>query len=99
MEEKGVLATLFDLSFTVFITTRIIKLLFILGIVLVAFVTLALVLAASTVHPVFGLLLLALSPVVFLLGVLLVRLWCEMTIVVFNIAGNTRRLVDQTQPR
>ncbi|HDP34819.1 MAG TPA: DUF4282 domain-containing protein, partial [Candidatus Hydrogenedentes bacterium] len=42
-----------------------------------------------------GLLFLILSPVVFLLFVLGARIWCEMLMVIFRVAENTSRLVEQ----
>ncbi|HDP35569.1 MAG TPA: DUF4282 domain-containing protein, partial [Candidatus Hydrogenedentes bacterium] len=39
MEDKGILALLFDLSFSEFVTTRVIKVIFILGITLAAVYT------------------------------------------------------------
>jgi len=38
---------------------------------------------------------LILSPLVFLLYAILVRMWCELIIVVFRIAEKTGRLVEQ----
>ena len=95
MENKGAIGMLFDLSFTEFVTTRFIKFLFIIGVVFAAIGALALIVAGFRGGAGKGILFLILSPIVFFLYVLLARIWCEMIIVVFRIAENTSRLVDQ----
>ena len=95
MQNKSSIGMLFDLSFTEFVTTRFIKILFIIGVVFAAIGALALIVTGFSASAVRGLLFLILSPIVFLIYVFLVRIWCEMIIVVFRIAENTSRLVDQ----
>lgn len=95
MQNKSSIGMLFDLSFSEFITTRIIQLLFIIGVVFAAIGSLAFIVSGFRSGAVLGLLFLILSPIVFLLWVLFARIWCEMIIVVFRIAENTSRLVDQ----
>jgi len=95
MENKGFLGSIFDLSFTEFITIRIIKFLFILGIILAALGTLLLIVTGFSKGIGAGILSLVLSPLIFLIYVLLARIWCEMIIVIFRIAEHTGRLVDQ----
>jgi len=95
----GFVASLFDLSFTEFVTTRIIKLLFVLAIIGSAIGALGIVIAGfSSDSTAAGVLALLFSPVVFLLYVLLSRIWLELLIVVFRIAENTGRLVEQNKP-
>ncbi len=95
MEEKSTLAMLFDMSFTEFVTTRVIRFLFIIGIFLGGVGTLSAI--ARAFHSGFfrGLIVLILSPLLFLLYVLISRIWCEIVMVVFRIAENTSRLVEQ----
>ena len=88
------IAVLFDLSFTQFITTRVIKIFFILGIIFAALFTLMLIVAGFQMGTAAGVIALLLSPVLFLIYVLMVRLWCEFIIVIFRIAENTSRLAD-----
>ena len=95
MEDKGILALLFDLSFSEFVTTRVIKVIFILGITLAAVYTGVFICMGFAVGAGVGLLFLILSPVVFLLFVLGARIWCEMLMVIFRVAENTSRLVEQ----
>ena len=86
---------LFDLSFTEFVTTRVIKVLFVIGVILAAVGAIALVVRGFHIGIGRGILHLILSPIVFLLYTLLARIWCEMIIAVFRIAENTSKLVQQ----
>jgi uncharacterized protein DUF4282 len=95
MDTQGFLGSIFDLTFTEFITTRIIKLLFILGIIFAAIGTLLLIITGFSKGIGAGILALVLSPLIFLIYVLFARIWCEMVIVVFRIAEHTGRLVEQ----
>ena len=98
MTTKGSVGMLFDLSFTEFVTTRVIKVLFIIGVIFAAIGTIALIVAGFSAGAGMGILFLLLSPIAFLLYVLAARIWCEMIIVLFRIAENTSRLVDQNKP-
>lgn len=98
MPSKSPIGMLFDLSFTEFVTTRVIKIVFIIGIVFAAIGTIALIIGGFNAGPGRGVLSLVLSPIIFFLYVLGARIWCEMIIVVFRIAENTGRLVDQNKP-
>ena len=98
-EKKGFFGSLFDLSFSEFVTTKIIKFLFVLAIIGSAIGALIVVIigfASGSVTA--GILLLLLSPVVFIVYVLLSRIWLELIIVIFRIAENTTQLVQQKSP-
>ncbi len=97
MSSKSSIGMLFDLSFTEFVTTRVIKVLFILGVIFAAIGTIALIAGGFSASAGRGLFFLIFSPVVFCLYVLGARIWCEMIIVLFRIAENTSRLVDQNK--
>ena len=97
MEEKGLCGLLFDLSFSEFVTTRVIKVLFVVGIVFSALGALAMIGAGFAAGAGRGILMLVLSPLVFLLYALVVRGWGELIIVVFRIAENTSRLAGQNK--
>lgn len=97
MSQKSSISMLFDLSFTEFVTTRFIKVLFIIGVVFAAIGAIALIVGGFSAGAGTGIFSLILSPVVFLLYVLGARIWCEIIIVVFRIAENTSRLVDQNK--
>lgn len=102
MDNKGFVGALFDLSFTEFVTTRLIKFLFVLAIILAAIAAFVVFIGGiSTIMSGYGyartlgLLSIILSPVVFFLYVLGARIWLELLIVVFRIAENTGKLVEQ----
>ncbi len=95
MSDKSPISMLFDLSFSEFVTTRVIKVLFLLGVVFAALGTLAVIVGGFSAGFGRGLLVLILSPLLFLLYVLMARIWCEMVIVIFRIAENTSRMVGQ----
>ena len=97
MSQKSSIGMLFDLSFTEFVTTRFIKVLFVIGIIFAAIGAIALIVSGFGAGAVTGILFLILSPIVFLIYVFIVRIWCEIIIVVFRIAENTSRLVDQNK--
>jgi hypothetical protein len=96
MEKARGIGMLFDLSFSEFVTTRIIKVIFVICIIFAGIGTLGLVLSGFGVGAGAGLLCLIASPIVFLLYVLAARVWCELIMVVFRIAENTGRLVDRS---
>ncbi len=97
MQDTGVLGAMFDLSFSEFVTTRVIRILYILGMVVAGLLTLTLIGSAFSSGFMVGLVALILSPVLFLIYTLLARIWCEMIIVVFRIAENTGRLAQASQ--
>jgi len=99
MEQKSFFEILFDLSFTEFVTTRLIKLIFVLGVIFSALGALFLIVGGFRVGFGRGVIMLILSPVAFFLYVLAVRVWCEMIIAVFRIAENTGRLADAQSPK
>jgi hypothetical protein len=95
MSQKSSIGILFDLSFSEFVTTRVIKLLFIIGVFFAAIGTIILILSGFSDGIGKGIMFLILSPLLFLLYVLGARIWCEMIIVLFRIAENTSRLVEK----
>ncbi len=96
-EKKGFLGSLFDLSFTEFITTRIIKFLYIVGIIIAAITAIAIIISGFGQGFVVGIISLILSPIIFLLYVLIFRIWLELIIVIFRIAENTGHLVEKNK--
>ena len=94
MEVKGFFAKLFDLSFTEFITPRIIKLLFVLAIIISAIAALVIFFIGVFTGGPGALLSIILAPVAFLLYVIMARVWLELIMVMFRIAGNTDKIVE-----
>jgi hypothetical protein len=97
MAQKGSLGILFDLSFTEFVTIRFIKVLFIIGIIFAAIGAIVAIVSGFSIGVGVGILSLILSPIVFLIYVFIARIWCETIIVLFRIAENTGRLVEQNK--
>lgn len=97
METKGFFASLFDLSFTEFVTTRIIKVLYVLAIILAAIASLAMLIGGFSRGAGGAIMGLILAPLLFLLYVIMARVWLEVIIVLFRIAENTGRMVEQGQ--
>jgi polyferredoxin len=95
MRENGLIGMVFDLSFKEFVTAKVIKALFILGIVLTAVGTFGAIATGFAGGFGRGILTLILSLIMFFIGVLMTRIWCELVIVVFRIAENTARIADQ----
>jgi len=95
MENKGFLGSLFDLSFTEFITPRIVKTLFILFIVISGFASLVFLLKAIGQGGGAALLAIIFVPLVFCLNVLIIRIWLEVIMVLFRIVEHTGRLVER----
>lgn len=92
-EEKGFFGSLFDLSFSEFVTTKIIKFLFILAVIASGIGAIAVIAAGFTKSLALGILMIVLSPVVFIIYVIVARVYLEIVIVIFRIAENTGKLV------
>lgn len=98
MEGKGFFGALFDLSFSEFVTTKMIKILYILLLILVAIgFVIALFSGLITMFSrggfLAGLVAIVLAPIGALIYIILARMWMELIIVVFRIAENTTELV------
>ena len=91
----GFLESLFDMSFTAFITTKIVKLLYILAIVVAVIVWLLLVVGGFNDSPGAGLLGLLLGALFFFIIVIYARVTLELIIVIFRIAEHAAEIADQ----
>lgn len=96
MGGSGFLGSLFDFSFTEFVTTKIIKILYGLCIVFSAIGGLAVLFSGLAMKSFGGFLLAVIGgPLMFLLYVIISRVWLELVIVIFRIAENTTLMVAQ----
>lgn len=95
MDAKGFFGALFDLSFTEFITTRLVKLLYILVITFGVLMALGMLIGAMSRGwgPTIGALFVA--PIFLLLYIIFARVYMELIIVLFRIAENTGRMVEK----
>ncbi len=88
MQEKGFLSIIFDFSFTEFVTTKVIKFLLGLAIVVNVIVTIFWIGGGFSVSTLTGILFIILSPVIYLILMLFARIYLELIIVIFRIAEN-----------
>jgi hypothetical protein len=94
-EAKGFLGALFDFSFTEFVTTKIIKVLFALAIIGSAIAAIAYIAMSFSANSGLGVVVLLLSPAIFILYVILARVWLEVIIVLFRIAEHVSEIVKK----
>ena len=94
-DHKGFFGALFDFSFSEFVTTKIIKVLFGLAIFIAAVVTIIYIAGSFASSVPLGILILILSPVIFLIYVILARVWLEVIIVLFRIAENVGEIAKK----
>jgi hypothetical protein len=95
MGEKSFFEALFDFSFSSFVTTKIIKLLYALAIFFSVIMVIVFIIGAFASSGVLGVLTLLVSPLLFLLYVAWARVCLEIVIVIFRIAENTGKLAEQ----
>ena len=93
------LAAIFDFSFRRFITLSVIKVLFILGILLIALEWVALMIVAfTTAGALAGIGALLIGTIGAFIAVIFLRVWLELIVVIFRIGENTSKLVEQRGP-
>ena len=103
-DAKGFLGSLFDLSFTNFITTKLIKVLYVLGMILAALTALGMLFsglaalfsgtAGGIVSAIVGVVL---SPLVFLVMVIYMRVGLEVIITIFRATEHLAEIARQTR--
>jgi hypothetical protein len=96
-ETKGFFRTLFDFSFKVYVTPKILKILFGIVIVLSALSALFLIAVSFKVNAAAGIfVLLIVAPLVFLLNVILYRIILEIIMTWFNLVDSTGTIARST---
>ena len=98
-QAKNFVSSLFDFSFTSFITIKLIKAFYLLAMVIAAVLSLMAIAAAFNLNSGAGVLALILSPVVFLLVLTYARVTLELIIVFFQIEAHTKSAALALQPR
>lgn len=88
-ETKGLVGLLFDFGFTDFITTKLIKVLYIVGTGLIGIFSLGLMFTSFSQGAATGIIGVVLAPVAFLFGVAFLRVQLELVMVMFRIADST----------
>ena len=91
---KVFLGSLFDFSFSEFITIKVIKVIYFLMIIISALFAIGLIITGFNESGGAGVFAMIISPIIFLLYVLFSRVWLEIIVVVFRIGENTTRLVE-----
>jgi hypothetical protein len=93
MQAKGFFASLFDYSFSAFITPKIIKLLYVLSTIAVALWTVIVILWGFRQSTGLGILMLViLGPIFFVITMIYVRVLLELLIVFFRIHGDVNEI-------
>ena len=96
-DPKGFFSSLFDFSFQSFITSKIIRILFILSIIGAGLCYLMMIIVGFQASAAIGVLnLLIIGPIVFLLIVIYARVILEIIMVVCSIAENVGSIARQT---
>ena len=96
MSQPSFFSSLFDLSFSRFVTLRLVKFLYILAIIVLVIVMLAVIVAGFTeaVSGVETLGYLVLGPILAFLYLLMVRVWLELVVVIFRIGETATEVRD-----
>jgi uncharacterized membrane protein len=95
--KSGFFGSLFDLSFTSLVTTRIIKVLYVLAIVVIGLYSLVFILAGFHHSSTDGILVLVIvAPIFALISLIYTRVLLEVFIALFRIMENTGELVART---
>jgi uncharacterized protein DUF4282 len=93
MQARGFFASLFDYSFSSYITPRIIKVLYVLATVLVALWTLVIILIAFNASSTLGILtLLIVGPIYFVLAMIYTRVLLELLSAFFRIHDDVQEI-------
>jgi len=97
MEDKGIVGCLMDLSFTSFVTSRVVPIVYIIAIVAAGLSAIGMIITGFRSSPGIGVVTLLLSPIAFAIYVLLARIWLEMVIAIIRVAENTGRMADRAE--
>ncbi|MGV9328677.1 DUF4282 domain-containing protein [Streptosporangium sandarakinum] len=92
---KGFFARLFDLSFDHYVTTSIIKVIFVILVVVEVLWALFTVALAFDTGPESGVVALFLTPIGLFLAILLTRVWMELLVVIFKIKEDLGAIRDR----
>jgi uncharacterized membrane protein len=96
MQAKGFFASLFDYSFSSFITSKIVKVLYVLTTIIVALWTLVLILLGFRASSGAGVLMLVVGgPLFFVITMIYTRVVLELLIVIFRISENVREINER----
>ena len=93
---RGFFGSLFDFSFSSFVTGKLIKVLYVLAIILAALGAVGIIVFAnspmSTMNPVVAIIV---APIIFLLYIILARVQLEILIVIFRMSEHLAEIAEQ----
>lgn len=92
------LTALFDVSFSSFITARVVRVLYVVGLLLAGLTAIMMLGIGFGQGIVTGILMLIVAPLVFLLAAMYLRVTLELLIVVFRISDNVAHIADRSAP-
>lgn len=96
LQGTGFFPALFDFSFTTFVTSKVIRFLYALSMVGLGLAALLWIVAAFSVSPAFGVLVLLVgAPLFCLLGLIYARVLLEIIIVIFRISEHAAEIAAQ----
>ena len=96
---SGFWLRLFDMTFRTFITPQILAVVFVIG-MLLEFMAVIFALVVALTNGFWALLwAIIFAPVVLLVGVVILRVWLEILIVLFTIAGGVVEVANNTHPK
>ena len=98
MQSKNFFASLFDFSFSSFVTLRFIKVLYVIFMVFAGLIGLAVLITFASQGGVSILIALILAPIAFFLYLLIYRVLLEFIVVIFRIAENTSIMASNSKP-
>lgn len=97
METKSFISSLFDFTFTSYVTPKFLKFLFVVGIIVAILATIVAIITGFMSHIAIGVIVLILSPIIFFLYVLFVRIYIELVMILFRIQADVAKLVEQKE--
>ncbi len=89
------LGALLDFGFQRFVTLSVIKVLYVLGIGMIALTLVVALIGAFTQGGMAALAVLVIGPLIGLVWLIFLRVWLELVVVIFRLWENTSRLVQQ----
>lgn len=96
---KGFFASLFDISFTSFVTGRLIKFLYVLAMIVLALAVIVLVVMAQSQPSPAPLVAIIAAPIAFFLYLILIRVQLEIIIVIFRMSEHLAEIAEQGRRR
>ncbi len=100
LTQRGFFASLFDLSFTSLVATKVIKFLYVVSLILIVIYAVVLTIAAFRVSSALGAVVLLIgAPLLSLLYIIYTRVLLELFMAIFRIMENTSEIVAQGRSR